>query len=126
MTFPDSETGDGFTESVWSDTFFTAEQQPAEQLTNPLVILENPSNELLYSDSVTGKDTMSDRGRGCEGNMICVSCVSCVYQLLHSLVPHLSLWPKLTILFMPPLPLLIISLGSPTAGSGGPETNYFT
>lgn len=84
MTFPDSETGDGFTESVWSDTSLRS-----EQLTNPLVILETPSSEVLYTDSVAGKDMLSDGGRGCEGNVICASYV---YQLSPSLLPHLSSW----------------------------------
>lgn len=42
------------TESVWSDTFLKSEPQPAEQLTNPLVIPENPPSQVLQTDSVTG------------------------------------------------------------------------
>lgn len=42
MPFTDLETGDWFKMSVWSEIFVISGYQPAEQLMNPHVILENP------------------------------------------------------------------------------------
>lgn len=42
MTFTDLETGDWFKMSVWSEIFVISGYQPAEQLMNAHVILENP------------------------------------------------------------------------------------
>lgn len=42
MTFTDLETGDWFKLSVWSEIFVISGYQPAEQLMNAHVILENP------------------------------------------------------------------------------------